>query len=105
MHETPVRMPSISSTESLVVELLREGERFGLELVDASAGRLKRGTIYVTLARMETKGFVVSRQEDRPAGAIGLPRRMYRVTAYGVKVHDAYLLLREALALKPAEAH
>ena len=61
--------------------------------------------IYVTLSRMETKGFLVSRQEERPAGAIGLPRRMYRVTAYGLKVHEAYLLLREALALKPAEAH
>lgn len=105
MNETPIRMPSISSMESLVIELLREGERFGLELVEASTGRLKRGTIYVTLSRMETKGFVISRQEDRSLGAIGLPRRMYRVTAYGLKVHDAYLLLREALSLKPAEAH
>jgi hypothetical protein len=30
---------------------------------------------------------------------------MYRVTPYGLKVHKAYKLLREALALKPAEAH
>ena len=105
MAETPVRLPSISGMEALVIELLESGERFGLELIDASQGRLKRGTIYVTLSRMESKGFVVSRQEERPAGAIGLPRRMYRVTAYGQKVHAAYLLLREALALKPAEAH
>ena len=105
MGESPVRMPSISGTESLIIELLRDGDRFGLELIERSGGRLKRGTIYVTLSRMETKGFLVSRQEDRPAGAIGLPRRMYRVTAYGLKVHEAYLLLREALALKPAEAH
>lgn len=105
MNESPVRMPSISSTESLIIELLRDGERFGLELIEASHGRLKRGTIYVTLSRMEAKAFVESWQEERPAGAIGLPRRMYRVTAYGLKVHEAYLLLREALALKPAEAH
>src|SRR5262252_4987778 len=104
MAESPVRMPSISSTESLIIELLRDGERYGLELVESSTRRLKRGTIYVTLARMELKGFVESRQEERPAGAIGLPRRMYRVTAYGLKVHDAYQLLREALALKPLEA-
>lgn len=104
MIESPVRLPSISSTESLVIELLGGGERFGLELVDASGGRLKRGTIYVTLSRMEAKGFVLSRQESRPAAAIGLPRRMYQVTAYGLKVHEAYLLLREALALKPVEA-
>ena len=98
-------MPSISSTEALIIELLGGGERFGLALIEASEGRLKRGTIYVTLSRMETKGFVESRQEERPAGAIGLPRRMYRVTGYGLKVHEAYLLLREALALKPVEAH
>jgi PadR family transcriptional regulator, regulatory protein PadR len=87
-----------------VLDLLETGERFGLELVEASGGRLKRGTVYVTLGRMETKGFVQSRQEQRAPGAIGLPRRLYRATAYGLKVRDAYRLLREALALRPSEA-
>ena len=98
------RLPSISPTESLILDLLEHRERFGLELIDASGGTLKRGSIYVTLGRMEAKGFVTSRQEERAAGAIGLPRRLYTATAYGVKVRDAYRLLREALALKPAEA-
>jgi DNA-binding PadR family transcriptional regulator len=62
MDEQPIRMPSISRTEALIIELLEAGGRFGLELIDASDGRLKRGTIYVTLSRMESKGFVVSRQ-------------------------------------------
>ena len=101
---TETRLPSISSSESLVLDLLESSERYGLELVDSSKGRLKRGSIYVTLGRMEAKGFVESRQEDRTAGAIGLPRRLYRPTPYGLKVRDAYRLLREALALKPAEA-
>jgi DNA-binding PadR family transcriptional regulator len=87
-----------------VLDLLESSERYGLELVEASAGRLKRGSIYVMLGRMEAKGFVASRQEDRVPGAIGLPRRLYRPTAYGLKVRDAYRLLRDALALKPAEA-
>jgi DNA-binding PadR family transcriptional regulator len=87
-----------------VLDLLESSERYGLELVDASGGRLKRGSIYVTLGRMEAKGFVVSRQEERAPAAIGLPRRLYRPTPYGLKVRDAYRLLREALALKPAEA-
>ena len=87
-----------------MLDLLESTERYGLELVDASGGRLKRGSIYVTLGRMEAKGFVTSRQEDRAPGAIGLPRRLYRPTAYGLKVRDAYRLLRDALALKPAEA-
>ena len=102
MSET--RLPSISSTESLLLDLLEDRERFGLELVDLSGGTIKRGSVYVLLARMETKGFVDSRQEERQPGAIGLPRRLYRATEYGLKVRDAYRLLRQALALKPAEA-
>jgi DNA-binding PadR family transcriptional regulator len=94
----------MSPTESLVMELLRGRERYGLELVDASDGSLKRGSVYVTLARMEEKGFVESRHEERQPGSSGLPRRLYRATAYGRKVHGAFGLLREALALKPREA-
>jgi PadR family transcriptional regulator, regulatory protein PadR len=98
-----MKLPSISATESLILDLLEPRERFGLELIAQSDGRLKRGSVYVTLARMEAKGFVESRQEDRAAGAIGLPRRLYTPTPYGLKVRDAYRLLRDALALKPAE--
>ena len=99
-----LRPPSMSRTESIAMELLRGRERYGLELVDASGGSLKRGSVYVTLARMEEKGFVDSWQEERAQGASGLPRRLYRATPYGLKVHDAFAMLREALALKPAEA-
>jgi DNA-binding PadR family transcriptional regulator len=88
----------------LILDLVEERERYGLELVDLSAGRLKRGSVYVTLGRMEQKGFVTSRQEERARSAIGLPRRLYRATPYGLKVRDAYQLLRDALAMKPAEA-
>ena len=97
------RLPSMSRTESLVMDLLRGRERYGLELVDASAGALKRGSVYVILARMEEKGFVDSRQEERE-GASGTPRRLYRATPYGRKVHGAVAQLHAALALKPAEA-
>ena len=86
------------------MELLRGAERYGLELVDASGGTLKRGSVYVTLARMEEKGFIESRQEERTARTSGMPRRLYRATPYGLKVHDAFSLLREALRLRPAEA-
>jgi len=105
MANNAVRLPSISSIESLIIDLLHGEERYGLELVEASSRQLKRGTIYVTLSRMETKGFIASRQEEPHPAAIGLPRRMYRVTPYGLKVHKAYKLLREALALKPVAAH
>ena len=94
----------MSATASLVLELRRAGDRYGLELVAASRGKLKRGSISVTLARMEAKSFVESWQEARAAATAGMPRRIYRATEYGLKVHDAYRLLREALALRPAEA-
>ena len=99
-----LRLPSMSRTESLVMDLLRGRERYGLELVDASEGTLKRGSVYVILARMEEKGFVDSRQEERQQGTTGLPRRLYRATPYGRKVHGAFATLRDALALKPTEA-
>ena len=68
-----------------MLDLIESRERYGLELVDLARGRLKRGSVYVTLGRMESKGFVTSRQEDRVPGAIGLPRRLYRATPYGLK--------------------
>lgn len=76
------QLPSFSATERTIIELLVEhDELFGLQMVELSAGRLKRGTVYVTLGRMQEKGFLESRQEPLPAGAIGLPRRLYRPTA------------------------
>ncbi|MFO0751202.1 MAG: helix-turn-helix transcriptional regulator [Myxococcota bacterium] len=80
-------MKSLSPKETLVLELLVAGrDRFGLELVEASAGGLKRGTVYVTLGRMEAHGLVTSRTEDAPRDGDrpgGMPRRLYRATALG----------------------
>jgi DNA-binding PadR family transcriptional regulator len=94
----------MSATEALLLDLMGDGERFGLELVATSGGRVKRGSVYVTLSRMEAKGFVESRQEERAPGAIGLPRRLYKCTAYGATVRQAYQSLRQAISLRPAEA-
>ena len=99
-----LKIPSMSATEALLLDLLGDGERFGLELVSTSGGRVKRGSVYVTLSRMEAKGFVESRQEERPPGAIGLPRRLYKPTAYGATVRQAYQSLQQAISLRPAEA-
>jgi len=85
------RLPTLSHKESLILDLLGEGdEMYGLQLVAASKGQLKRGTIYVTLGRMEEKGYVKSRLEDAPPEAGGLPRRLYEPTALGRRVVDAW---------------
>lgn len=72
-----------SRTECLVLRLLASGESYGLELVKKSDGVLKRGTVYVTLGRMEEKGFVSSRQEASTPDHIGIPRRLYKIEGLG----------------------
>ena len=79
------------SKEMVILELLLAGdEMYGLELVDASRRRLKRGTVYVTLGRMQEKGYLESRQEPLPPGAIGLPRRLYRPTGFALRALAAW---------------
>jgi DNA-binding PadR family transcriptional regulator len=84
-------LPRLSTTERLIVEMLVEHqELFGLRMVELSAGRLKRGTVYVTLGRMQEKGYLESRQEPLPEGAIGLPRRLYRPTGLAMRILAAW---------------
>lgn len=93
------QVPTLPSKERLILELLvSSGPMFGLQLVEQSGGLLKRGTVYVTLGRMEAKGLVSSEQESQPAGAIGLPRRIYRPTAYGERLLRAWTVLVNELA-------
>jgi DNA-binding PadR family transcriptional regulator len=83
------RLPS--GKELVVLRLLRDGasEMYGLQLVEASNGRLGRASIYVILSRMEDKGLLKSHtppRDDHP----GLPRPRYRVTALGQRaLHGA----------------
>lgn len=74
--------------ERLILELLAGGrERFGREMMEEET-RLKRGTIYTTLDRMENKGYVKSR-EDWANETRGTPRRMYKITGLGVRALEA----------------
>ena len=98
-------IPTLSSTERLILDLLVGEEMFGLQLVQQSKGALKRGTVYVTLGRMQDKGYVESWTEKQPAGAIGLPRRLYRPTAYGLRVLAAWEAAARAMARTPKLRH
>ncbi len=91
-------MPRLSPKETVILELLvHNREMYGLELVAASRKRLKRGTVYVTLGRMEEKGYIESRVEPAPSGDGGLPRRMYAATAFGRRVLVAWTELARQL--------
>jgi DNA-binding PadR family transcriptional regulator len=64
-------------SEHVILQLLvAAAPQYGLELVQASRGKLTRGGIYVTLGRMEEKGLVKSTEGDGG-------RRQYRPTALG----------------------
>jgi len=81
------RLLTLSVVDVLLIEKLTEhGELYGLQLVVASRRKLKRGTVYVTLGRMEQKGYITSRLEDAPANVGGMPRRLYQVTSLGRRV-------------------
>src|SRR4029077_18336730 len=97
------RIPSLPPKEALILELLvQEAELYGLQLVAASKGRLKRGTVYVTLGRMEEKGFIASGLEAAPADEGGMPRRVYEPTAFGRRVLSAYAHVARRLTTKLA---
>jgi DNA-binding PadR family transcriptional regulator len=69
-----MRLPA---TERLILSLLStNGASYGLQLVEASGGRLKRGGIYVTLGKMEEKGLVSSTLQDDG-------RRIYELEGLG----------------------
>lgn len=94
-----------STTEARVLDLLTQhGALYGLQLVALSNGLLKRGTVYVTLSRMQDKGYVRSLKDDQPEGHAGMPRPRYQITAKGQRSHHAYLLAQAALSPQRSRA-
>ena len=96
MNDNKNEFPKLSRKEMLTLEMLiSKGEMFGLEMVEASEGELKCGTIYVTLQRMSDKGYIESREEPRTMPEIGIPRRKYRATGLGERVYQTNLKAQE----------
>ena len=88
----------LSTLEALILDLLSaHAPTYGLDLVAESAGRLKRGSVYVTLGRMEAKRFVTSTLDRRPGE--GPSRRLYSPTPLGLKALVASQLLEGELPL------
>jgi DNA-binding PadR family transcriptional regulator len=88
-----MEIPRLSGKERLILDLLLAApgcELYGLEMVGQSGDKLKRGTVYVTLQRMEEKGYVISRAVSVP-GQSGLPRRVYRLTGLGQRAVQAWM--------------
>ena len=100
-HRTP--LPRVSPKEGLILELLTgSGQMYGLELVAASGGELKRGTVYVTLGRMEEKGYITSWLDPAVPATGGLPRRLYKTTPLGREVVSTVTAMRKRLVPRMA---
>jgi hypothetical protein len=82
--ESPQARTVATGSERLILELLSSGnEMFGLDLVEASGGRLKRASIHVTLQGMASRGLVKYRKEEWPTQSVGISRDLYAVTDAG----------------------
>jgi DNA-binding PadR family transcriptional regulator len=98
MNHRTQELPRLSSKEKVILELLvARGRMYGLQMVSDSRGKLKRGTVYVTLGRMEEKGLIESEPEKLSDDSGLVPRRMYRVTPFGVRVLEVWTRLAREL--------
>ena len=74
----------LSRREDLILRLLAAKEElYGLDMVEASGGLLKRGAIYVILSVMEDKGLLSRRTETAPSPGGVIPRPLYKITEAG----------------------
>ena len=62
---------------------------YGLQLVELSENRVKRGSVYVYLGRLKGSKLVIAKSEPAPEGYGGLPRPIYKITGLGQRVLDA----------------
>src|SRR5438105_13862668 len=81
--------------ETMVLSSLEQGEAHGLEILrrleESGCGllRLKEGSLYPALYRLEAAGEVKAVWESEPHGRRGARRRIYRLTGEGQRKLDA----------------
>ncbi len=67
-----------------------DGEAYGTRIIqeieDATGTRVKSGSLYITLNRLEGKGYVTSRVADPEPGRGGRPKRYMTVTPAGLRI-------------------
>ena len=74
------------STSLLVLSLLRDGDKYGYEMISQLALRsegvfeLKEGTLYPVLHGLEKEGYVEAYQQSAPTGRM---RKYYHLTRKG----------------------
>lgn len=75
--------------ETMILSILERGESHGFEILrrleeeGRGALRLKEGTLYPALYRLEEAGFVKAQWETEAGGRRGPRRRIYHITTAG----------------------
>ncbi len=78
--------------ERIVMAAVRrlDGEAYGTRIIqeieNATGTRVKSGSLYITLDRLEAKGYVTSRVADPEPGRGGRPKRYMTVTPAGLRI-------------------
>lgn len=83
-----------TNREAVILDILINGERAGRDIRNEYESRtntkLPLGSLYTTLTRMETSGFVESRTGDTKHERRGYPRKFFSITGIGERVLKDY---------------
>ena len=83
-----------------VLQAIERGNRYGFDIIESTA--LPSGTVYPTLGRMEKRGYLHARWEDRKlAEAEGRPRRRYYKLTDEGRVAQAEAVRRFGMLASP----
>lgn len=87
-----MKMPS--NREAVLLDILINGEKAGREInaeYRVRTGKeLPLGSLYTTLARMESEGFITSVPGKGTPERRGLPRKFFSITGKGESALNAY---------------
>jgi DNA-binding PadR family transcriptional regulator len=83
-----------TNREAVILDILTNGERAGRDIRNEYESRtntkLPLGSLYTTLTRMETSGFVESRTGDTKPERRGFPRKFFSINGRGERALSAY---------------
>ena len=91
----------------LMATLHLEREAFGSaireEIERRTGRRVSRGSVYITLDRLEDKGLLASKLGDPSKARGGRPKRLFRATPAGIKAvkHSVGVMLQMHRGLEP----
>jgi len=83
-----------TNREAVMLDILMNGERPGRDIRNEYESRtghkMPLGSLYTTLTRMETSGFVTSRSGGTTPERRGYPRKFFSITGIGERALSAY---------------